>query len=153
MNTAKVILIPIDNRPVTYSFPLMVANVAGLEAVVPPKGLIGSLSAPADLDLLSAWIEEVLPKIKPDALLVCLDSVLYGGLASSRRSKQSLDEVMERTKQITNWKKLAGNDVKILCSLVLCAFRTIMRLVQSLTIGRNTGKCYFNGRYCCTRIN
>jgi hypothetical protein len=113
MSGEKVILIPIDNRPVTYQFPQMIASVAGLEAIVPPPELMGSQGIPADFHSIIRWLEESLPEIKPAALFVCLDAILYGGLGPSRRSNDSLAEVSRRAGLIARWKGLAGSDLQI----------------------------------------
>jgi hypothetical protein len=110
---SKVILIPIDSRPVTFSFPQLVAETAGLEAFTPPLAIMGSLHVPADINQLRAWLEKSLADVKPDALFVCLDSLLYGGLVASRRSGDSLAEVLERVKAIEDWKKLTDGKVQI----------------------------------------
>jgi hypothetical protein len=112
-NQATVILIPIDNRPITYGFPQMIARVAGIDAVVPPRNLLGSLFAPSSVGALSEWLEDTLKTVKAKALFVCLDSIIYGGLIPSHRSLDSLAEVMERARKIATWKKLAGEDLKI----------------------------------------
>lgn len=114
MKSRKVVLIPIDSRPVTYSFPQQVAEIAGLEAIVPPVEIMGSLEAPADVEALSSWLDETLRLHQPELLVVCIDSLLYGGLVASRCSLNPLNEIMERTKKIVDWKKLAGAKIKIL---------------------------------------
>ncbi|PWT96108.1 MAG: hypothetical protein C5B53_10335 [Candidatus Melainabacteria bacterium] len=113
MSGEKVILIPIDNRPVTYVFPQMVAAAAGVEPIVPARNLMGSLKAPTDLNLLSQWLNDALMKVKPKAIFVCLDSLLYGGLIPSRRSHDSLAEVIERTRAIASWKSLGDSKVQV----------------------------------------
>lgn len=112
-SSEKVILIPIDNRPVTYLFPQMVSAAAGVEAIVPSRELMGSLTAPTDLNVLQQWLKTSLVEVKPTAIFVCLDSLLYGGLIPSRRSNDSLETVMERAKTIADWKKLAGNNLQV----------------------------------------
>jgi hypothetical protein len=114
MKTVRAIFIPIDSRPVTYSFPQQLAAIAGLEVAVPPLAMMGGLGVPADCDALFLWLEDALSKLAPDLLIVCLDSLLYGGLVASRCSSTSLDEIMERLKRIGSWKKLSGGKTQIL---------------------------------------
>lgn len=109
----KVVLVPIDNRPVTYLLPQLVGHVAGVEMLLPPREFMGSLQAPTDLDQLNHWLTQVLPEVRPSALFVCLDSLLYGGLIPSRRSTYTLSEILHRAKNVAGWKKLAGRDLKI----------------------------------------
>ena len=114
IDAPKVILVPIDSRPVTYSLPQLVALAAGLEAVVPPLALVGSQQAPTDLNQLAAWLEHSLSEVKPDALVVCLDAILYGGLVSSRRSDDSLEDVLKRAEGIAHWKKIGPSRMQVL---------------------------------------
>lgn len=114
MNTARVVLIPIDNRPVTYSFPQQVAAAAGLDVIAPPLEMMGRRQEAADWSALNSWLEESLTGLKPDALIVCLDSLFYGGLVASRRSCDPLAAILERQKGITGWKELSGGKTQIL---------------------------------------
>ncbi len=109
----KVILVPIDNRPVTYLLPQLVGAVAGIEMLAPPRQLMGSLQAPSDLNRLNQWLMQLLPEVKPSALFVCLDSLLYGGLIPSRRSADSLEDAYNRTQTIADWKKLGGEKLQV----------------------------------------
>jgi hypothetical protein len=113
MKSMRVILIPIDGRPVTYSFPQMIAATAGIEAIVPPHELMGTKGVPADLNKIGQWLEESLSKFKPAALFVCLDTILYGGLGPSRRSLDSFAEVSKRAQRIASWRGLGGADLKV----------------------------------------
>lgn len=101
----KAILVPLDNRPVTYLLPRLVANIAGVQVVVPPRHLMGTLQRPSNVNLLSDWLDSALQSEKPQALLVCLDSLLYGGLIPSRRTEDTVQEVQKRGEAISRWKK------------------------------------------------
>lgn len=105
----KAILVPIDNRPVTYVFPQLIAQVAGVEALVPARTMMGSLQANTNVDALGEWVLDTLHKHKPEALLVCLDSIIYGGLIPSRRSDATTAQMLDRAKMITRWKKASPN--------------------------------------------
>ena len=107
-------MIPIDSRPVTYMFPQQVGAIAGVDAIAPPLEIMGSLESPADCRALSMWLDKALKTFAPDVIVVCLDSLLYGGLVASRCSLDSLNEIMERTTKIAEWKKQAGSKCKIL---------------------------------------
>ncbi len=87
--------------------------VAGLEAVLPPRDLLGSWHAPSDLSQLSSWVQAKLAELKPAALFVCLDAILYGGLVASRRSDHSFGDVNERIRNIARWKEIAGSELQI----------------------------------------
>ena len=107
------VLIPLDNRPVTYQFPQMICKVAGVPALVPPLELVGSLTAPSRPGGLSEWLSEMVKSRQPDRLLVCLDGVVYGGLINSRRGEESESEILNRLKEISVWKKLSTKPMSV----------------------------------------
>lgn len=114
----KIALIPIDNRPVCYNLVKEIAAIDDdLELFLPDKKLLGGLRSIADVERILTWLEE-LQKI--DAIVISLDTIAYGGLIPSRRSKDSFDEVklgLEKFKE-----KLSGKCKKIY------AFSSIMRI-------------------------
>ncbi|MBX9685595.1 MAG: DUF4127 family protein [Candidatus Obscuribacterales bacterium] len=117
------VLIPLDNRPVTYQFPQMICKVAGVPATLPPLELVGSLTAPSRPGGLSEWLSEMIKSRQPDRLLVCLDSLIYGGLINSRRGEESESEILNRLKEISTWKKLSNSR-----PLTIFAQASIMRI-------------------------
>ncbi len=46
------ILLSVDNRPITYSFPQLICELAGLNVLAAPRELMGSLFAPTDIEAL-----------------------------------------------------------------------------------------------------
>lgn len=101
----KAIMVPLDNRPVTYLLPRLVARIAGVQATLPPRHLMGTLQRPSNVNSLSDWLDGALQSERPDALLVCLDSLLYGGLIPSRRTEDTIQDVQQRGDAIPRWKK------------------------------------------------
>jgi len=99
----KALLLPLDNRPVTCLLPQMVSRIAGIEAVVPPRHLLGALDHPASSPSLADWMQSELSRSTPDCLLFCLDSLLYGGLINARRSSDSFKQVLARTSPLKQW--------------------------------------------------
>lgn len=113
----KALLLPLDNRPVTYLYPRILAEVAGVEAVMPPRTLMGTLDQPAPVPDVIAWVEKTLAQ-KPDALILCLDTLLYGGLIPSRRSDEPLTEIRARAANIKRWKQAAGAPILAQASIM-----------------------------------
>jgi len=115
MNKIKptVVLLPTDNRPITYSFPQSICQLANLNTIVPPRNLMGSLFAPTDLGLLAKWLEEAMGKVQAGAILVCIDSLLYGGLIPSRRGNDSLKTILARAADFVKLKKQVSGDLKL----------------------------------------
>ncbi|MBP2019608.1 hypothetical protein J2Z79_003050 [Symbiobacterium terraclitae] len=90
----RILLIPVDARPVTRDIAVEVAAVAGIEVMVPPKEILGFLKEPADLAAIGAWMAEHLPLA--DAVVVSLDLLGYGGLCPSRFGGVTAAQVKER---------------------------------------------------------
>jgi hypothetical protein len=107
--TVKILLVPLDDRPVTYLLPQMVANVAGLQAIVPPRELFGSLNRPAQPEALQAFIESAVTSHRIEAAFICADTLIYGGLINSRRSSETYKELEGRVKALTGLRKKLGN--------------------------------------------
>ncbi len=108
-----VVLLPTDNRPITYIFPQQICQLADLDVLIPPRNLMGSLFAPTELSVLNRWLDEAASKVKAGAILVCLDTLFYGGLIPSRRSDDNLETVLARAHHIANLKKRVGDKLRI----------------------------------------
>lgn len=112
----KIGLIPIDNRPVCYTLPKLIAGLdAELELLMPERKLLGDLTKPADTDAIPAWIETL---ENVDAFVIALDTVAYGGLIPSRRSPDTFEEIRARLGRLKS--ALSGKKVY--------AFSSIMRI-------------------------
>lgn len=112
----KIALIPIDNRPVCYNLVKEIADIDNdLELFLPDKKYLGGLRSAADVDGILKWVEH-LGEI--DAFVISLDTIAYGGLISSRRSKDSIEEIKLRLDRLKSG--LAGKKVY--------AFSSIMRI-------------------------
>lgn len=115
----KIALIPIDNRPVCYNLAKDIAAIdSDLELFLPDKKFLGSLYSQADTKEILTWIEE-LPQV--DAIIISLDTIAYGGLIPSRRSKCTLEEVRA---EMENFKDRCYNK----CHGKIYAFSSIMRI-------------------------
>lgn len=109
----KAIIIPIDNRPVTYLFPQLLGQVAGIEVIAPPRESMGSLTVTTSVNVLNEWLSHTIQRQMPDVVLVCIDSIIYGGLIPSRRVDTSAKEVLERAKAIGKWKRLCSQQPRV----------------------------------------
>ena len=114
----KIAFLPIDNRPVCYSLAKDVTAIdEDIELFIPERALLGDLTKQADRDNLLTWLKN-LPKC--DAIILSLDTLVYGGLIPSRRSKETFEELKIKLNEIKNI--LKGKDSKIY------AFSSIMRI-------------------------
>ncbi|MBQ8887469.1 MAG: DUF4127 family protein [Candidatus Gastranaerophilales bacterium] len=114
----KIALIPIDNRPVCYTLPKQIAELAKEnELLLPDRSLLGSLTKNADINAILEWLKS-LKDI--DIFVVSLDTIAYGGLISSRRSNDSFEEIKSRISTFTEI--LKTHNAKVF------AFSSIMRI-------------------------
>ena len=110
-NPMRILLVPLDDRPITYGFPQLLLKAAQVEAIVPPRPIMGSLNRGAQIDELFSFCENALSKSNLDAVILCLDSLLYGGLITSRRSSEDLKTISDRLERIKKWKTLSSKPI------------------------------------------
>lgn len=114
----KIALIPIDNRPVCYTLPGDIAKIDNeLKLLLPPREFLGGLYSTANINGILNWLENI---EEVDAIVISFDTVAYGGLVSSRRCEDSLEEIkvkLENFKTILKYKKAK-----------IYAFSSIMRI-------------------------
>ena len=114
----NIAFIPIDNRPVCYTLPQQTCAIdSEIDLFMPERKFLGSLTKYADVEAIFEWLEH-LPKI--DAIVMCLDTVAYGGLISSRRCTDTFDEIKTRVEKLKTI--LEKKNAKIY------AFSSIMRI-------------------------
>lgn len=87
-----VALVPLDERPVNVTLPQMAVATAGAECRVPPAELLASGRTPADRAGLADWLLQQSQQVS--ALVVCLDTLAYGGLIGSRISDQDTPDAL-----------------------------------------------------------
>ena len=111
----KICFIPIDNRPVCYTLAKDIVSIdESIELFIPPREYLGGLNKVADIEKLLNWLS-LCPN--PDAMIISLDTIAYGGLIPSRRSNETLEQIktrIERLKQI-----LISKSTKVYC---FCTF-------------------------------
>ena len=90
----RIAIIPIDNRPVTYSLPKQIGEIdQDIEILLPPRNLLGDLRVQADSVSILKWLAG-LKDI--DVLIVSLDTIAYGGLIPSRFCNDSKKKIISR---------------------------------------------------------
>ncbi len=94
----KIVFIPIDDRPVCYTLPEQICRVDdSIELLMPPRQWLGNLNRAADTEKILDWLS-ALPQA--DACVIALDTIAYGGLISSRRSKESFEQISARLQRL-----------------------------------------------------
>lgn len=114
----KIAFIPIDNRPVCYNLAVDIAAIdKSIEFFIPPREFLGSLTKNAEVENIFEWFKS-LPEV--DKVILSLDTIAYGGLIPSRRSRDTEQQIKERvTRFRSEWTK---KKAKVL------AFSSIMRI-------------------------
>ncbi len=114
----KIAFLPIDNRPVCYTLPKLIAGIdSDIEISIPDRNLLGDLGHSANIEGLFNWLKK-LPH--QDKIILSLDTIAYGGLISSRRCSQSFEQILARITQLKEI--LEEKKAKIF------AFSSIMRI-------------------------
>ncbi|WP_176760432.1 DUF4127 family protein [Succiniclasticum ruminis] len=94
------LFIPLDNRPVCFSYPVKVMESAGYKIYTPPEKLLATRTAPADTEKLWKWLESRAEKV--DAAVISTDALIYGGLVASRTHSMSMPELEAKVRRLQN---------------------------------------------------
>ena len=97
---AALLFVPMDNRPVCYSYPVKVMEAAGYKIYTPPENLLANRTTPADTEKLWKWLESRSEKV--DAAVISTDALIYGGLVASRTHSMSMAQLEARVKRLQN---------------------------------------------------
>ena len=114
----NIAFIPIDNRSVCYTLPEQICAIdSDINLFMPKREFLGSLTKYADVEAIFDWLKK-LPQM--DAIVMCLDTVAYGGLIPSRRCSDTFEKIKTR---VENLKKILENK-----KAKIYAFSSIMRI-------------------------
>lgn len=81
--SARVLLIPLDDRPPCLQFPTLLGRVGDTEIVSPPRGLLGRFTRAGEPEAIAAWLKT--QNLRSfDAAIISVDMLAYGGLVASR---------------------------------------------------------------------
>ena len=113
----RVAVLPLDDRPVNYDYPVYLGRAAGLDVLLPPRDWLGNPWRESRHDGLIAWLREAAPR--SDALIVAVDTLAYGGLIPSRRSPDSTDDVLARLAALREFKAINPQQPIFASSVIL----------------------------------
>lgn len=114
----KIAFLPIDNRPVCYTLPKLLAGIdKNIEFSIPEREFLGDLNKSANIEALFEWLKN-LPK--QDKIILSLDTIAYGGLIPSRRCPESFEEIKSRIETLHEILKEKNSEIY--------AFSSIMRI-------------------------
>ena len=92
--TDRILLVPLDERPVSLELPALVAAIAGAHVVAPPVACLPSIRTAGDADGLAEWLQR--EAAHADAAVVSLEGLGFGGLIPSRIGDEPIEAVLER---------------------------------------------------------
>ncbi|HXZ76615.1 MAG TPA: DUF4127 family protein, partial [Streptosporangiaceae bacterium] len=89
-----ILCLPLDDRPVNYDYPRLLAAEAGLDIQLPPRAWLGNPWRAAQHGKLTSWLKE--SARGSEAIILAVDTLAYGGLIPSRSSEESFENVARR---------------------------------------------------------
>lgn len=112
----RLIYLPLDDRPVNYDYPGILAQVAGISIDRPPRKWLGNPWRPSQHTDLIHWLEET--AVDAEVLILAVDTLAYGGLIPSRTSSESSTEILARL-EVLKRLKAAHPSLEILASSII----------------------------------
>jgi hypothetical protein len=122
-SAAPVVIVPIDDRPVTRQLPMMLGRIAGIPVVEPPRALVGNYLTPGDPEGLYRWLTSD-ATVGADAFVLSSDMMVYGGLVASRIPGVPAWLGYSRLRYVTALRALRPN-------ALYYGFGTVMRLAPT----------------------
>lgn len=86
----KMILMPLDSRPVCTTLPQDIAYVTGVQLILPPNELLDKYTKPANTDFLRIWLKNEARNVKSS--IISTDLLLHGGLLHGRTHIANAEE-------------------------------------------------------------
>jgi hypothetical protein len=90
----RIALVPLDERPVNVALPVGIATIAGAELVLPPATALPDIRKPGNVDVIADWLSTIAGEV--DALVVSIDTLVFGGLIAARTTADLSATVLGR---------------------------------------------------------
>ena len=113
-----ILYVPQDNRPVDLAYTVNTAEDAGYTILTPPEQYLSGSNFQGSPDRLLRWVNENAGLA--DAMVLSIDSLVYGGLVDSRKHNFDMETLVGRLEKVENLHKLHKN-------VPIYAFSTVMR--------------------------
>lgn len=114
---SKIVMLPLDERPCNFDYPGMMPKT-DYELVLPPKDIMGDKKKAGDTEKIAQWL---IDNVKDaDAMIIALDTLIYGGIVPSRLHHNSAHELIERASVLKKLKEINPQ-------MKIYAFELIMR--------------------------
>lgn len=104
----RIACVPLDSRPVNWQFPQRLAGIAGVDLLLPPRSMLGTLTVGAEQRELVRWLRQ--QAREADAVVFSWDALIYGGLVQSRDPALSVVDPAEIYENLASvdWRRTAG---------------------------------------------
>ncbi|QIP17014.1 DUF4127 family protein [Spirosoma aureum] len=103
---ARILLIPLDDRPPCLQFTQRMGLIGDAQVVTPPLELLGRFTTPGQSDKIISWLQE--QDLKSfDAAIIALDMLAYGGLVGSRVHDVPFEVAIKRLDIVATMRKRA----------------------------------------------
>lgn len=96
----RLLLIPLDNRPVSNAYVNETMLAIGTELVLPPDSMLPNGRKGADIVSLNKWLVDNIRTV--DAAVISADTMIYGGLVNSRKHNFTMQELDTRVSALTD---------------------------------------------------
>ena len=93
MASGKIVMLPLDERPCNFDYPGMMPKT-DYTLILPPKEIMGQKKTPGDTQKIAQWLLQHVDGA--DAMVLALDTLVYGGIIPSRLHHLTQDELIER---------------------------------------------------------
>lgn len=104
--SARVLLIPLDDRPPCLQMPVRMGAIGDAEIVTPPRELLGRFTEFGKSDEIIAWLKK--QDLKSfDAAVVSVDMLAYGGLVAMRENVTDEQTARRRLAFVGEMRRLA----------------------------------------------
>ena len=99
----RILMLPLDERPCNFNYPGMMPKTE-CQLILPPKEIMGKKKVACDTGKIAEWL---LSNAKEaDAMVISLDTLVYGGIVPSRLHNENIDELIKRADLIKKLREL-----------------------------------------------
>lgn len=121
----NLVIIPLDDRPVSYQLPAQTAKInSNVNVLMPPRHIIGGLTNDTDITAVSMWLQNAVKQSDIDVIVLSLDTFAYGGLIPSRRTTDTFEDIRKRIDSLIETTSNISKEKKP----KIYAFSSIMRI-------------------------
>ena len=132
---AMFVVVPLDDRPVTYQLPRMLGAIAGVSVATPPRALLGRYLRFGDPEGIARWLREDSPR-DARAFVISTDMIAYGGLIASRTPDTAKGLAFSRLRDLAAFRATRPN-------ASFATFGTVMRLAPTGVPAIGAGAHFF----------